>query len=100
MFPPETIAMMGPPPALPVRAATADCRNDRRRVRGVLQNLKSERSMAGNEVVAVEGMHERAVHSGEGVLIERSPRDVVRNENELGAESLHALDLGRRCGLE
>ena len=48
--------------------------------------------MAGNEIVIVEPMYERAFDSRKGALIKCFPRDVVGNEKKFGAEGAHSFE--------
>ena len=79
-------------------AAAADGGNHRHGVRCVLENFESHGCVAGNEILIVERVHERAMGTGEFAIAQSLPRRFVRYRNEPGAERAHSLDLcpGRR----
>ncbi len=56
--------------------------------------------MAGNEIVIVEGVEKRPFHAGKGAIIQRLPRDMVRDRDEFRPKRPHPGDLRFRRGLD
>ena len=81
------------------QAAAADRADDRIDVGKVFENLESQRRVADDESVVVEGVNESAAHAGRGMCFDRLPALVVGRGHQRGSQPANGVDLRSRRGV-